>query len=268
MKKRGMELVVLGAALLLLLAGCSLFEPGGPSGQMAFNLNLAYPKSLGYDITSVHVVLEHQASGVQVEQDLAVDPDGTQAHGVIGDLRIGSWDLTVTLYEDGAEIGSGSTVVEVLHGQTTNVQIGIELYAGSVDLTVTWSTNGGGGGTPEDGTITVRVTGAGEHNGQYFYFAVGVVEADLQDPANWIGAAPQSPTIMDGTVECLTVIPGGDSPAIFTGGESYDVAGIIDVDLDGVPTSGVDYLFGPKTVTVDGHTTLELVYPADFSLYP
>ena len=119
----------------------------------------------------------------------------------------------------------------------------------------------------EDGTITVRVTGAYDHNNAYFYYAVGTTEADLSDPSNWLGVAPTDPIIVSGTVECITVDVGTDDPATFTGGESYDVAGLIDVDLDSSPTSG-DYIFGLETVVVNGDTVLELFYPADFTLVP
>jgi len=119
----------------------------------------------------------------------------------------------------------------------------------------------------EDGTITVRVTGAYDHNDAYFYYAVGATGADLSDPSNWLGVAPTDPIIVGGTVECITVDVGTDDPATFTGGESYDVAGLIDVDLDSSPTSG-DYIFGLETVVVDGDTTLRLVYPTDFTLVP
>lgn len=125
----------------------------------------------------------------------------------------------------------------------------------------------GVGATEEDGTITVRLTGADAHNGEHFYYAVGAAGDDLSDPANWLGVAPTAPTITGGTVECITVDFGTDDPATFTGGESYDASGMIDADLSGDLTSG-DYTFGPETVVVDGDTILNLVYPTDFTLAP
>jgi hypothetical protein len=120
--------------------------------------------------------------------------------------------------------------------------------------------------SPEDGTLTVRVTGAAAQNGKAFHYAVGATGADLSNPANWIGNDPGSPpTIAGGTVECLTVFSSGGGTAIFSGGESYDVSGIIDVDDSGGLTSG-DYLF-LETFTVGGDMTVELVYPTDFTLY-
>ncbi len=177
MKKRIPVLLALAGALLL-LAACPSFDKG-PTGEVAFDMDLAYPKSVGYTVTGVHVLLEHATAGVVVEEDLAVDADGAGAHGVIGDLRIGSWDLTVTLYENGTEIGSGATTFQVLPGQTTYVEIALELYAGSVDVTVTWGTTPPPppyvgvwwgthldltytGGTYSDGQITVGADGTFE----------------------------------------------------------------------------------------------------------
>jgi hypothetical protein len=121
--------------------------------------------------------------------------------------------------------------------------------------------------TAEHGTIAVRVTGADAHNGAYFYYAVGAAGDDLSDPANWLGVAPTNPTITGGTVECITEETGTNNIVTFTGGESYDASGIIDADLSGDLTSN-DYSFGPETIVVDGDTTLELVYPTDFTLVP
>jgi hypothetical protein len=124
-------------------------------------------------------------------------------------------------------------------------------------------------GMPEDGTITVRVTGADAHNGAYFYYAVGASGDDLSDPADWLGVAPTDPTIAGGTVECITVDVGTYDPVTFTGGESYDAIGLIDADLDGDITQGIDYVTDPvRTVVVNGDTTLELVYPTEFVVVP
>jgi len=123
------------------------------------------------------------------------------------------------------------------------------------------------GATAEDGTITVQVTDADAHNGQYFYYAVGAAGDDRSDPANWLGGTPTNPTITGGTVECIAEEIGTNNIVTFTGGECYDASGIIDVDLSGNSTSG-DYSFRPETVVVDGDTLLELVYPTDFTLVP
>jgi hypothetical protein len=121
--------------------------------------------------------------------------------------------------------------------------------------------------SPENGTITLHVSGADAHNGAYFYFAIVAEGADVSNQANWLADSPTSPTIAGGTVDATAVEVGGNTPVIFTGGERYDASGILDVDNSGDPTSG-DYLFGPKTIMVDGDTILELVYPTDFTVIP
>jgi hypothetical protein len=168
-------------------------------------------------------------------------------------------DLTLSMFmEDAPDWNTlewdGSIAV---NGQEANVdQVMSDWKAMVIDAT-----------TSTDGTLTVRVTGADAHTGKYFYYAVGATGDDLSDPANWLGVAPTNFTITGGEVECITVQTGTDSILTFTGGESYDASGIIDVDLSGDSTSG-DYFFGPETVVVDGVTILELVYPTDFTLVP
>ena len=50
----------------------------------------------------------------------------------------------------------------------------------------------------EDGTITVRLTGADAHNGKGLFCAVGATGDDLNDPANWLGVSPTDPIIAGG----------------------------------------------------------------------
>jgi len=121
--------------------------------------------------------------------------------------------------------------------------------------------------TPTDGMLTVRLTGADDYDDAFFYYAVVAEGYDLTNPDYWLGVAPTNPTISGGTVECITTEFGTDTPAVFTGGESYDVGGLIDVDRDGYPTSG-DYVFGPVPVFVNGDTLLEIPFPMNFSPVP
>ena len=48
----------------------------------------------------------------------------------------------------------------------------------------------------EDGTITVRLTGADAHNGKGLFCAVGATGDDLNDPANWLGATKSQEKVM------------------------------------------------------------------------
>jgi hypothetical protein len=56
---------------------------------------------------------------------------------------------------------------------------------------------------------------------------------------------------------------------MFTGGESYDISVLLDVDGDDSYTSAVDYILSAlHTVVVDGNMTVDLVYPGDFAIAP
>jgi hypothetical protein len=131
----------------------------------------------------------------------------------------------------------------------------------------------GHGSSPSAGTITVQVTGAAAHNGEEFLCAVVVTGNDIMNPTNHVatssGALNQK--ISAGTV-VEVMVDTNVSPTdakVFPAGDSYDVAGMIDVDGDKLPTTGVDYLTNPaKTVVIDGNMTLEFTYPTDFILAP
>jgi hypothetical protein len=64
------------------------------------------------------------------------------------------------------------------------------------------------------------------------------------------------------------VAPGTDTSAVFTGGASYDVGGMIEVAPPDGPSTG-DYVIDPlKRVIVDGDMIAVLEYPTDFTLVP
>jgi hypothetical protein len=65
------------------------------------------------------------------------------------------------------------------------------------------------------------------------------------------------------------------APVTFTGGNSYDVYGIIDADdsfdgadFDTLITTGDQVTDTPKTVTVDGNMLASLIHPDDFVTVP
>jgi hypothetical protein len=121
-------------------AGCVFTPPADRSSEgevtLAFDLN--YPKSLGYNISGVHVSMIHTLTGTVIDDDLAVNETGTAASGLIRNLRTGSWDLQVELFEGDLLIGSGAAVVEIVAGQTTKVIIKIKLETGNLVVIVDW----------------------------------------------------------------------------------------------------------------------------------
>ena len=132
-------MLCIGCCLILVLGlvGCDKI-----TGSANFNLNLAYPKALGYDITRVHVTMTHQISGIVVEDDLTVDASNETATGTISDIRIGLWTILVEIYESDILIGSssGDDSVLILPNETANATIHINLDTGDVNITVTWET--------------------------------------------------------------------------------------------------------------------------------
>lgn len=124
------------------------------------------------------------------------------------------------------------------------------------------------GATADDGTITLRVTNADAHNGVDVYCACVASGDDMNDPANYLGDG-NGPTITGGIAETLFYdVATVTTPVVFTGGESYDIGGIIDADGSADYTGG-DYFIDPlKTVVVDGDMIVEVVYPTDFTQAP
>jgi hypothetical protein len=125
----------------------------------------------------------------------------------------------------------------------------------------------------EDGTITLRITGADEHIGVGFMGTVVAAGGDFYNPDDWL--ADIVGEIVTGTGEAAAIPLGADpdstpppTPVTFTGGESYDVAGFIDANDDGEYNSGDYGTAAIQTVVVDGDTIAELVYPTDFFEVP
>lgn len=113
---------------------------------------------------------------------------------------------------------------------------------------------------PEFGTITVRLTGATEHNGKVFFYTVGTSGGDDY-------SAGQS--IANGSIED-TINNHDTVPQLFLGGEVLSVRGYIDVDDNGgpgdPPTGGVDFASAWIPYIVDGDIIVDFVYPDDFEL--
>jgi hypothetical protein len=118
---------------------------------------------------------------------------------------------------------------------------------------------------PEDGTITGRVIGAGDHNGYNFQVVVLPAGAELVEE-NILGVWEEM--IVNGTVSVLVrELPDFSDPLLLVGGELYDVYGFIDLDGDENPSAG-DYLGSKMGIEVDGDTFVEFTYPADFAQVP
>ncbi|MHA2254046.1 MAG: hypothetical protein ACXAD7_27080 [Candidatus Kariarchaeaceae archaeon] len=138
--KKYISPILTGLFLIFFIGGCEVgpLRDKGSKGGLQFDFDLAYPKSMGYNITQVHVTLTHQMTGTVVEDDLTVDTQNERASGTIRNLRVGTWDLLVELYEQGVIIGSGTTEVEIIAGVTTQAVIRISLDTGDLEIIVIW----------------------------------------------------------------------------------------------------------------------------------
>jgi hypothetical protein len=122
----------------------------------------------------------------------------------------------------------------------------------------------GGGLIGEDGTITVSLTGAGDHNGGGFMFGVFNQGVTNVFSATSLGGSDVI-TIIDGTAQGVALDEDTyTDQVVFSGGMSYVVGALIDADSDDVPSPG-DYISDPlKGVVVDGDMIVEFIYPTDF----
>ena len=113
------------------------------------------------------------------------------------------------------------------------------------------------------GTITIRLTGAGDLSGKPFLG--GVVYAGTSEVVGlnleYITAGGTLEIMMLDTATMTT-------PVIFTNGVSYGVLGTIDTDENFGVSSG-DYIPTQlKYVEVAGDMVVEFVFPQDFTIVP
>jgi hypothetical protein len=118
-----------------------------------------------------------------------------------------------------------------------------------------------------DGIITVNITGADVHNTKNVFLSA-FNEGGPYVPGNDL--ANNTTTIAGGAASVTLKEPVANAyPFMFTGGNSYDLSVLVDVDGDDSYTSSVDYILNPLyTVVVDGNMTVDLVYPGDFTIAP
>ncbi len=113
-----------------------------------------------------------------------------------------------------------------------------------------------------EGTISVQLTGAEDHDGKVFLIAlVAAGEEILPDYSNLNGS--DSSDIIDGNSSCIA-LDTSSQVITYQGGESYDVYAFIFADTSQLFSPGDYQLAQPKTITVDGDMVVTLVFPDDF----
>lgn len=149
-------------------------QDGTDTGEASLSIDFAGIRNTGYTVTAVDVSLTHQTAGTTVTESLTVDSANERATGTVTDLRIGTWDLTVELYESGTLIGSGTGTVEVLPDQVSNVTVQINLDTGDVNITVDWRSSSGGIGdwSATSSLVIAKCAHSSVTNGNYVY-AIG-----------------------------------------------------------------------------------------------
>ena len=136
--------VALSLFLVFSLVGCEAMSDfifgvdEVPVGRIRFDFGMAFPASIGYDITRVHVTMTHPDTGTEVAADLTVNADEETASGTITNLRVGVWDIVVELYEGETLIGTGTGTGEVTTGIMGSVIIDIILETGGLNIVVNW----------------------------------------------------------------------------------------------------------------------------------
>ena len=115
------------------------------------------------------------------------------------------------------------------------------------------------------GSISVRLTGAAEHNGAQTFFVAFAGGDPMDDPDTNLGAT--NGNIALGTFQgAILDKETWANPVFFPDGTSYQIVGIIGVDMSDGLSSG-DYVIVPaKIVTVSGNMIVDVVYPDDFEL--
>ena len=198
-----------------------------------------------------------------IEYTLTVNNDGNGTTTPAGESTA-IYGIPVSLTADPG-FGYAFDVWEVVTGTAALVDAGsattdVTLTVGNATILAHFTALAGG-------SISVRLTGAAEHNGAQTFFAVYAGDDPMDDLNTYLAA--NGGIVAGGTFQDFfatnETVP---DPMFFPEGSMYQVVGIIDVDMsDGLSTG--DYFLNPaKIVTVTGNMIVDVVYPDDFVLQP
>ena len=113
------------------------------TGTVAVSFDMSAAVIGGVAVDAVAITFEHRDTEERVDVDLAVR--GTTATATVS-LRPGRWDVSVQLFQGAELVGTGSASTVVFPGLVTELNVEIQVDAGSVLITVEWDQD-------EDGLI-------------------------------------------------------------------------------------------------------------------
>ncbi len=131
------KIIFIGLLSIIFLLSCShKSSPTEPqeTADLSVNMLLKPAKENGYNVTRVHVRISR--STFVDSMDLTIN--GESASGTFTDLKVGTYQIEVWVYEDTTLIATGSGTGEVKAGQTVNVTITVTFLTGNLGVTVNW----------------------------------------------------------------------------------------------------------------------------------
>lgn len=130
------NLIVILAFLAFL--GCSKeISPTSPEerGKLSIAFSLKPAKDAGANITRVSVLISRATYTDSI--DLSIS--GDSASGTFTNLLIGTYTVSVNIYDGTTLIGTGSGQATVSNSQTSTVRITVTLFSGNLEVIVGWN---------------------------------------------------------------------------------------------------------------------------------
>ncbi len=131
------HLIIIALSTFAFLLNCShKSSPTEPqeTADLSVNMLLKPAADNGYNVTRVHVKITR--STFVDSMDLTIN--GESASGTFTDLKVGTYQIEVWVYEDTTLIATGSGTGEVKAGQTVNVTITVTFLTGNLGVIVNW----------------------------------------------------------------------------------------------------------------------------------
>ena len=169
---------------------------------------MSYTNSLGYNITQIKVRLEHRDEGIIINEDLNIDDNSERAYGTINSVIVGTWDLTIELFENKVLVGSGTGESVVKDGESAKVTVKINLDTGNVEIIVDWGNEsntlifGSNILLPPDEFMSSAISPTGDFNSFIFTTDNGVVVAFISESKALFGETSAN-DVLENSIDTL-----------------------------------------------------------------